>query len=188
MFQYLELLTSPTVVSPQDYANKVLPPLAELAESYGICAPICMHIIRPVLNAKLLVSYLFRAVYSNADIWISQAAAEAMPEQERIANEEAEKRLKAALTAKKPLIAASRTASPGVGAADAPVDSKPAVPDATPKEDVSMEVEPTSLTSAPPALEVAFMQNPNPRSYTSSESLATGTRAFVRGCQKDSTP
>ncbi|KAF7355034.1 THO complex subunit 2 [Mycena sanguinolenta] len=139
LFQYLELLTSPTVVSPQDYANKVLPSLAELGEVYGICAPICMHIIRPVLNAKLL------------------AAAEAIPEQERIANEEAEKRLKAALTAKKPLTAASRTASPGIGAADTPMDSKPAVQDAALKEDVPMEAEPTSLGSAPPVPESPWL-------------------------------
>ncbi|KAF7353062.1 THO complex subunit 2 [Mycena venus] len=157
LFQYLELLTSPTVVSPQDYANKVLPPLAELGELYGICAPICMHIIRPVLNAKLL------------------AVAEAMPEQERIANEEAEKRLKAALTAKKPLIAASRTASPGIGASDAPMDSKPATQDATPKEDVIMEAEPTSLASVPSASESPWLPElvPLPAFYLSFWQLST---------------
>ncbi|KAJ7667690.1 transcription factor/nuclear export subunit protein 2-domain-containing protein [Mycena polygramma] len=133
LLQYLELLTSPSVVAPQDYANKVLPPLADLGELYGISAPICMHIIRPVLNAKLL------------------AAAEAMPEQERLANEEAEKRLKAALTAKKPLASTSRVASPaiGVAVADSIADSKSAVQDTASKEDVSMETEATAPASAP---------------------------------------
>jgi len=59
LLQYLELLTTPAVVSSQDYAQKVLPPLAELGETYGICAPICMQIIRPMLNGLLLVSPLF---------------------------------------------------------------------------------------------------------------------------------
>jgi THO complex subunit 2 len=83
-----------------------------------------------------------------------------MPEQERIANEEAEKRLKAKLAAKKPMIAASRTASPGVGAADTPVDLKPAVQDSTSKEDVPMEAEPTSLAAVPPTPEVTSYAEP----------------------------
>ncbi|KAJ7755620.1 transcription factor/nuclear export subunit protein 2-domain-containing protein [Mycena maculata] len=137
LLQYLELLTSPSVVAPQDYANKVLPSLAELGELYGICAPICMHILRPVLNAKLL------------------AAAEAMQEQERIANEEAEKRLRAALTAKKPLISASRVASPGIGAAvtDSPTDPAAQTQDPASKEDTAMETESISPASVPPAPE-----------------------------------
>lgn len=57
LLQYLELLTSPSVVSPQDYANKVLPSPAELREKYGICAPICMQIVRPMLHGALLVCY-----------------------------------------------------------------------------------------------------------------------------------
>jgi len=59
LLQYLELLTSPSVVSPQDYANKVIPSVAELAERYGLCAPICMQIIRPVLHTSLLASMSF---------------------------------------------------------------------------------------------------------------------------------
>jgi hypothetical protein len=51
----LELLTSPSVIPPKDYAAKVLPSIAELGEVYGISAPICMQIIRPVLQASLLV-------------------------------------------------------------------------------------------------------------------------------------
>lgn len=59
LLQYLELLTSPSVVASHDYANRVLPSLSELADKYGICAPICMQIIRPVLNSSLLVHPLF---------------------------------------------------------------------------------------------------------------------------------
>jgi THO complex subunit 2 len=39
-----------------DYTNKILPSLAELGEKYGISAPICMQIIRPMLQGALLVS------------------------------------------------------------------------------------------------------------------------------------
>ena len=59
LLQYLDLLTSPQVISPQDYSHKILPPLSELGETYGISAPICMQIIRPMLNASLLVRYPF---------------------------------------------------------------------------------------------------------------------------------
>jgi hypothetical protein len=37
LLQYLELLTSPAVIQSQDYAQKVVPTLAELGEKYGIC-------------------------------------------------------------------------------------------------------------------------------------------------------
>src|SRR5882757_8107818 len=100
LLQYLELLTSPAVIQSQDYAQKVVPTLAELGEKYGICPPVCMQIIRPMLHSSLL------------------ASAMAAEEQERVANEEAEKRLKAALAAKRerdPSIANSRVASPVVG-------------------------------------------------------------------------
>jgi len=55
LLQYLELLTSPDVISAEDYNNKILPSLADLGELYGISAPICMQIIRPKLNEALLV-------------------------------------------------------------------------------------------------------------------------------------
>lgn len=58
LLQYLELLTCPAVITPEDYANKILPALADLRELYGISAPICMQIIRPMLNHTLLVSVL----------------------------------------------------------------------------------------------------------------------------------
>nr|GAT53854.1 predicted protein [Mycena chlorophos] len=133
LLQYIELLTSSSAIAPKDYAEKVLPPLGDLGELYGISAPIAMHIIRPVLNAKLLV------------------AAEALQEQEKIANTEAEKRLKAALTAKKPQ-GSSRVASPGPGASTPDTSEAKASPpqDAGPKEDVLME----------PALAAASVEGP----------------------------
>ncbi|CAA7260264.1 unnamed protein product [Cyclocybe aegerita] len=125
LLQYLELLTSPSVVLPEDYASRILPSLAELGEDYGICPPICMEIMRPVLHSALLKSAL------------------AMQEQERIASELAEKRLKAALTAKRePNSAVSRLASPAVGAT-APAE----VSDANPPVE---ETEATMDVDAPP--------------------------------------
>ena len=64
LLQYLDLLTTPTVVSPRDYAAKVLPSLADLGETYGISAPICMQIIRPMLQGTLLVGYVTRVICS----------------------------------------------------------------------------------------------------------------------------
>nr|VWP00540.1 Palmitoyltransferase AKR1 (EC (Ankyrin repeat-containing protein AKR1) [Ganoderma boninense] len=126
LLQYLELLTTPTVISAQAYATKVVPSLAELNEKYGICAPICMQIYRPILHGTLL------------------AAALAMQEKERVASEEAEKRLKAALTAKRePNASVSRIASPNPGAentsnGDPAVEPKPVVSESS-STDVLME-------------------------------------------------
>lgn len=127
LLQYLELLTSPAVIQSQDYAQKVVPTLAELGEKYGICPSICMQIIRPILHSSLL------------------AAALAAEERERVANEEAEKRLKAALAAKRdPSIVNSRIASPAVGevsTSETPgsAESKSSTQEAKTSEDVVME-------------------------------------------------
>jgi THO complex subunit 2 len=145
LLQYLELLTSPAVIQSQDYAQKVVPTLAELGEKYGICPPICMQIIRPILHSSLL------------------ASAMAAEEQERVANEEAEKRLKAALAAKRerdPSIANSRVASPVVGDASSSetptvVDSKPGTQEAKPSEDVVMENGDSQAPAVSPAPEVS---------------------------------
>ena len=78
LLQYLELLTSPSVISLEDYATKVLPSLAELHQDYGIYAPICMHIIQPVLHLLLLVhSSLFNilAVIIDSILGISLVSA-----------------------------------------------------------------------------------------------------------------
>lgn len=78
-----------------------------------------------------------------------QTAAETMQEQERISNEEAEKRLKAALTAKKPLNSVSRVASPGIGApaTDVSTDAKSGQ-DTVSKDDVA-EPHSTSVPTVP---------------------------------------
>jgi THO complex subunit 2 len=115
--QYLELLTTPGIVSPQEYAARVLPDLGELGSTYGICAPICMQIIRPVLHARLLASTLSTST------------------------EETEKRLKAEMIArKKPT--PSRVASPAVNGqnnAEDTSDTKPGVENAG--DDVPMAVD-----------------------------------------------
>ena len=81
-----------------------------------------------------------------------------MAEQERIAGEEAEKRLKAALTAKREPASASRVASPRL---DTPIpleaaaaDANPPVEDTATQEDISMEVEANAVPS-PPTPEVS---------------------------------
>jgi THO complex subunit 2 len=145
LLQYLELLTSPAVIQSQDYAQKVVPTLTELGEKYGICPPICMQIIRPMLHSSLL------------------ASAMAAEEQERVANEEAEKRLKAALAAKRerdPSIANSRVASPVVGDASSSetppvVDSKFGTQEAKPSEDVAMENGDSQAPAVSPVPEVS---------------------------------
>jgi THO complex subunit 2 len=144
LLQYLELLTSPAVIQPQDYAQKVVPTLAELGEKYGICLPICMQIIRPILHSSLLASAI------------------AAEEQERVANEEAEKRLKAALAAKRerdPSITNSRVASPVVGDASSSetpvVDSKPSTQEVKPSEDVVVENGDSQAPTVSPAPEVS---------------------------------
>lgn len=143
LLQYLELLTSPAVIQSQDYAQKVVPNLAELGEKYGICPSICMQIIRPILHSSLL------------------ATAVAAEEQERVVSEEAEKRLKAALAAKRdPSNAAqSRIASPVVGdtgSSDTPAatDSKPGTQEVKPSEDVVMENGDSQASAVSPAPEV----------------------------------
>jgi THO complex subunit 2 len=145
LLQYLELLTSPAVIQSQDYAQKVVPTLTELGEKYGICPPICMQIIRPLLHSSLL------------------ASAMAAEEQERVANEEAEKRLKAALAAKRerdPSIANSRVASPVVGDASSSetppvVDSKPGTQEVKTTEDVVIENGDSQVPAVSPAPEVS---------------------------------
>ncbi|KAG1874783.1 transcription factor/nuclear export subunit protein 2-domain-containing protein [Suillus subalutaceus] len=145
LLQYLDLLTSPAVISPKDYATRILPSLADLGELYGIAPPICMQIIRPMLNATIL---------------------SAAQEKERLANEEAEKRLKARLSAAKrePSAATPRVDSPtGVNGANTPRDTgdQKSSADGVP-EDAVMDTEVTTATPAPsespwiPDLEALF--------------------------------
>jgi THO complex subunit 2 len=67
-----------------------------------------------------------------------------MQERERVANEEAEKRLKAALTAKREPVIASRVASPAVGVMNAPAE----LPTNT-NPDMSMDATSTQENNAP---------------------------------------
>ncbi|KAG2361997.1 transcription factor/nuclear export subunit protein 2-domain-containing protein [Suillus spraguei] len=131
LLQYLDLLTSPAVISPKDYATRILPSLADLGELYGITPSICMQIIRPMLNATIL---------------------SAAQEKERLANEEAEKRLKARLSAAKrePSAATPRVDSPtGVNGANTPRDTgdQKSSADGVPDDGV-MDVEVTTATPA----------------------------------------
>jgi hypothetical protein len=118
--------------------------------------------------------------YLNKTIVI-QSSALAMQEQERIANEEAEKRLKAALTAKREPTA-SRVASPSLGnsgVAEAIVDMKPRAEEAPTQEDVAMEVE---QSASIPLMEVSHELTPGVMSivHFSIESLDPGARCAVR--------
>ncbi|KAF9647035.1 hypothetical protein BDM02DRAFT_2819645 [Thelephora ganbajun] len=122
LLQYLELLTSPDVISAEDYNNKILPSLADLGELYGISAPICMQIIRPKLNEVLLNAALAKA------------------EQERAASEEEERRLKAKLTAKRePSVNPSRVASPVVSGTITEQPIKDLTPTAEEPQDAVMD-------------------------------------------------
>ncbi|KAI0832504.1 transcription factor/nuclear export subunit protein 2-domain-containing protein [Trametes gibbosa] len=139
LLQYLELLTTPTVITPEEYANKVVPSLAELNEQYGICAPMCMQIYRPIMNKALLVGILLDYM----TILLTELA------------EEAEKRLKAALlTAKRePNSSTSRVASPNPGSDSAAngevsAEAKPAGTDSQ-QMDVSMESTDAQLIPSP---------------------------------------
>lgn len=70
-----------------------------------------------------------------------------MQEQERLANEEVEKRLKATLTAKRePGASASRVASPVVGTPTA--SETPELKPSNDESETTMEVDSTSLTAA----------------------------------------
>ncbi|EPQ59661.1 hypothetical protein GLOTRDRAFT_136479 [Gloeophyllum trabeum ATCC 11539] len=148
--QYLELLSSPSVIEAHEY-EKLIPALAELAQTYGIRVPVCMQIIRPILHKKLLAAAL--------------EMQEKEQEKERLASEEQERRLKAALTAKRePTSATSRVASPAVGetaaSVDSPEDGKPSV-SASKSDDATMEnmdVAPGMTTNEPwiPELRLLF--------------------------------
>lgn len=72
--QYLEVTTTPSIVSLKDYEEKVVPKLTDLHEVYGIAAPICMLIIRPIVQAAILVrlpSHLLSPRHSRRSHFIS---------------------------------------------------------------------------------------------------------------------
>jgi hypothetical protein len=88
-----------------------------------------------------------------------------MKEQERAANEEAEKRLKAALlTKREPGAVASRLASPSVGASANPdgvpeLNGKQSSEEQPIPEDVSMEVETAPTVTGSNSTEVSFIHS-----------------------------
>ena len=82
-----------------------------------------------------------------------------MQEQDRLAAEEAEKRLKAALTAKRePSINPSRIASPSVVTPENATESKPTVQDAGEVADVPMETDTQvpNESPSPPEVNISF--------------------------------
>ncbi|TFY55341.1 hypothetical protein EVG20_g9356 [Dentipellis fragilis] len=137
LLQYLELLNTPAVIPSSEYAEKVVPSLADLGQLYGIGAPICMQIMRPIWHSTLL------------------KAALAKEEQDRLAGMETEKRLKAALAAKRdPSSSTSRIASPAAGEPNGHAvesnDATTVAQDAKPAEDVVMENATTSVQAESP--------------------------------------
>jgi hypothetical protein len=123
-----------------------------------------MQIIRPMLQGKLLVrcTSCHMLLFLATDL-CSQNAALSMQEQERAANEEVEKRLKAALTAKREPMT-SRVASPGVGTGagvdsgtihipDASTDNASLAQDHT-SEDTAMEIDANPSAVSPLSTEV----------------------------------
>jgi len=125
-----------------------------------------------MLQGALLVCHS-RFLVHDFNLFAFQTAALSMQEQERFANEEAEKRLKAALTAKREPAIASRMASPSVGVSntveplanpnhDTSPDAPPSVQETGMQEDVAMETEANPTAVLPPSTEV--------RSYSPSKS------------------
>ncbi|KAI5124799.1 hypothetical protein M0805_005432 [Coniferiporia weirii] len=86
LFQYLDLLTTPAAVSMDDY-TKTIPVLSELVNVYGVSLPVAMQIFRPMLND---------AIAKHANIWCKAKETEKIERAEAV-----EKRLKAALAAKR---------------------------------------------------------------------------------------
>ncbi|OCB90862.1 hypothetical protein A7U60_g1886 [Sanghuangporus baumii] len=93
--QYLDLLTTPIVV-PLDEYRKIIPPLPELVNVYGVSPAIAMQIYRPMLNDAIAV---------HASTWCKAGAAAQ------------EKRLKAALAAKREPSAHSTATVEGIDSA-----------------------------------------------------------------------
>lgn len=54
--QYLELLTTPIVVPLEEY-RKIVPPMHELVNVYGINPPIALQTYRPMLNDAIAVCF-----------------------------------------------------------------------------------------------------------------------------------
>lgn len=131
-------------------------------------------------------SYYVHPRHSKSSINITQASALAMQEQERVANEEAEKRLKAALTAKRePASSASRVASPSLGNPSTPEpssDTKPSTDGQQLPEDVSMEVDLTSTAMSAPEVSQGCLLSCSKALFNLAitESLASRSLCIIR--------
>ena len=53
-------------MKPGEYESKIVPRLKDLNQIYGIVPPICMQILRPILHAKLVVSF-YRRTFRSSD-------------------------------------------------------------------------------------------------------------------------
>ncbi|KZV72082.1 hypothetical protein PENSPDRAFT_733684 [Peniophora sp. CONT] len=92
--QYLELVQSTGLISVEQYAKEIAPPLAELGDLYDISAPMCMQIFRPLLTAA-----------------VKETASE-YQRREKWENEQAERRLAELLKAREEKKSKETTPSP----------------------------------------------------------------------------
>ena len=58
LFQYMDLLSTPSAVPLEDY-RKLVPSLTELVSTYGINPAIAMQVLRPMLNEAIDVSWFY---------------------------------------------------------------------------------------------------------------------------------
>jgi hypothetical protein len=121
-----------------------------------------------------------------------QKSALATQKQEQTAAEEAEKRLKAALTAKREPSTTSRVASPSLGtqpAVDAPNESKPRLEETSPtmvREEYAMEVDQTGAVATPPVSEVcSYHYSTYSMNLYRIVAMAARTFCLVRRYQED---
>lgn len=148
LLQYLDCLTSSSVMTPEQYADEMIPSLEDLAVKFGISLPMCMQILRPVLHHKLLIKQVALEEQKRAS-----------NDQDKAAREAIEQRLKADLKAKReasnsatptdnttPPAPAGSGAAPAVGVATS--DGAGAA-EGNPGEDVAAPMELDSSTSAP---------------------------------------
>lgn len=96
LFQYLDLLSSSAAIPLEDY-RAMLPPITELVTSYGMTPAIAMQVLRPMLNEAIAVSEWSFAYPYNSNTHMQKRAVAWDNENK----EQAEKRLRAALAAKK---------------------------------------------------------------------------------------
>ncbi|VDB90065.1 unnamed protein product [Peniophora sp. CBMAI 1063] len=135
--QYLELVQSTSLISVDQYAKEIAPPLAELGDLYDISAPMCMQIFRPLLTAAVKETAL---EYQRREKW---------------ENEQAERRLAERLKAREEKKSKETTPSPATTSDNIAVQVKTNGDAATPTlkpadSDVDMTAVPTGPAPPPP--------------------------------------